>query len=196
MFSWRSWVTIRKLRRTRKSVTKILENAADVLREISEPGGFQKLLLGFWGLWGKFYAKKTFHHESSISWLSTLRLLTLTIAIWHILENDYRNQAHEKNNKFQVTKVFFCVQVKQLSIRFERFPSTRSHLRYLMHSLSSMELMKLQWEHLCVHCQESWNRYKTHFEHVAGLPGPCVLVYRPQKPNTLRPAQLPHNPKL
>ena len=131
VFSWRSWVTTRKLRRTRKSVTKILEIAADVLREISEPGGFQKLLLGFWGLWGKFYAKKNFHHESSISWLSTLRLLTLTIAIWHFLENDYRNQAHEKNNKFQVTKVFFCVQVKQLSIRFERFPSTRSHLRYL-----------------------------------------------------------------
>ena len=106
----------------------------------------------------------------------------LTIAIWHILENGYRNQAHEKNNKFQVTKVFFCIQVKLLNISFERFPSTRSHLGYLMHSLSSMELMKLQWEHLCVHCQESWNRYKTHFEHVAGLPGPCVLVYRPQKP--------------
>ena len=63
--------------------------------------------MGFWGLWGKFYAKKTFHHESSISWLSTLRLLMLTIAIRHFLENDYRNQAHEKNNKFQVTKVFF-----------------------------------------------------------------------------------------
>ena len=64
--------------------------------EISAPGGFQKLLLCFWGFWGKFYVKKSTNDLSSITSIFTPTLdLSVPVGKEVLINNDSNNTDYD-----------------------------------------------------------------------------------------------------